>query len=78
MTRDESEKQAAPLMERFDEIFTQQIYRVVDIAAMFGRSPRTVRRWVEKSEVPVTRVCGTPYICREEVRALLLYLVRGE
>ena len=78
MTRDESETRAAPLLERFDEIFTLRIYRVVDIATMFGRSPRTVRRWVEKSEVPVTRVCGTPYICREEVRALLLYLVRGE
>ena len=78
MTRDESEKPVAPLLERFDEIFTLRIYRVADIAVMFGRSPRTVRRWVEKSEIPVTRVCGTPYICREEVRALLLYLVRGE
>ena len=78
MTRDESEKPAAPLLERFDEIFTMKIYRVVDIAAMFGRSPRTVRRWVDESEIPVTRICGTPYICREEVRALLLYLVRGE
>ena len=78
MTMAESETPAAPLLERFDEIFTLRIYRVVDIAAMFGRSPRTVRRWVERSEVPVTRVCGTPYICREEVRALLLYLVRGE
>ena len=78
MTRDESEKPVAPLLERFDEIFTLRIYRVADIAVMFGRSPRTVRRWVEKSEVPVTRVCGTPYICREEVRELLLCLVRGE
>ena len=74
----ESETRAAPLLERFDEIFTMKIYRVVDIAAMFGRSPRTVRRWVDESEIPVTRICGTPYICREEVRALLLYLVRGE
>ena len=78
MTMAESETPAAPLLERFDEIFTMQIYRVADIAAMFGRSPRTVRRWVEESEIPVTRVCGTPYICREEVRALLLYLARGE
>ena len=74
----ESETRAAPLLERFDEIFTMQIYRVSDIAAMFGRSPRTVRRWVEESEIPVTRVCGTPYICREEVRALLRHLARGE
>ena len=74
----ETEMRLEPLLKRFDEIFTLKIYRVVDIAAMFGRSPRTVRRWVEKSDVPVTRVCGTPYICREEVRALLLYLVRGE
>ena len=74
----EREKPAAPLLERFDEIFTMKIYRVSDIAAMFGRSPRTVRRWIEESEIPVTRVCGTPYICREEVRELLLYLVRGE
>ena len=74
----ESETQAAPLLDRFDTIFTKKFYRVTDIAAMFGRSPRTVRRWVEKSDVPVTRVCGTPYICREEVRELLLYLVRGE
>ena len=74
----ESETRAAPLLDRFDEIFTRKIYRVVDIAAMFGRSPRTVRRWVDESEIPVTRICGTPYICREEVRALLLYLVRGE
>ena len=71
----ESEKPAAPLLERFDEIFTLRIYRLSDIAAMFGRSPRTVRRWVEKSDVPVTRVCGTPYICREEVRELLQYLI---
>ena len=77
MTRDESETPAAPLLKRFDEIFTMKIYRVADIAAMFGRSPRTVRRWVEKSEVPVTRVCGTPYICREEVRELLQYLIRA-
>ena len=74
----ETEMRLEPLLKRFDEIFTLKIYRVADIAAMFGRSPRTVRRWVEKSDVPVTRVCGTPYICREEVRALLLYLVRGE
>ena len=74
MTMAESETRAAPLLERFDEIFTMKIYRVTDIAAMFGRSPRTVRRWVEESEIPVTRVCGTPYICREEVRALLRYL----
>ena len=74
----ETEMRLEPLLKRFDEIFTQKIYRVVDIAAMFGRSPRTVRRWVEKSDVPVTRVCGTPYICREEVRELLRYLVRGE
>ena len=74
----ETEMRLEPLLKRFDEIFTLKIYRVVDIAAMFGRSPRTVRRWVEKSDVPVTRVCGTPYICREEVRELLLYLVRGE
>ena len=74
----ETEMRPEPLLKRFDEIFTLKIYRVVDIAAMFGRSPRTVRRWVEKSDVPVTRVCGTPYICREEVRELLLYLVRGE
>jgi transposase len=74
----ETETHLAPLLERFEEIFTRKIYRVSDIAAMFGRSPRTVRRWVEKSEVPVTRVCGTPYLCREEVRAMLLYLVRGE
>ena len=71
----ESETRAAPLLDRFDEIFTRKIYRVVDIAAMFGRSPRTVRRWVETSDVPVTRICGTPYICREEVRALLQYLI---
>mgnify|MGYP001262331949 FL=1 len=77
MTRDESEKPAAPLLERFEQVFTRKVYRVSDIAAIFGRSPRTVRRWVEKSDVPVTRVCGTPYICREEVRELLLYLVRG-
>ena len=74
----ETEMRLEPLLKRFDEIFTLKIYRVADIAAMFGRSPRTVRRWVEKSDVPVTRVCGTPYICREEVRELLLYLVRGE
>ena len=74
----ETEMRLEPLLKRFDEIFTLKIYRVVDIAAMFGRSPRTVRRWIEKSDVPVTRVCGTPYICREEVRELLLYLVRGE
>ena len=74
----ETEMRLEPLLDRFDEIFTLKIYRVVDIAAMFGRSPRTVRRWIEKSDVPVTRVCGTPYICREEVRELLLYLVRGE
>ena len=71
----ESETRAAPLLDRFDEIFTRKIYRVVDIAAMFGRSPRPVRRWVETSDVPVTRICGTPYICREEVRALLQYLI---
>ena len=75
--RDESGKPAAPLLERFDEIFTMKIYRVVDIAAMFGRSPRTVRRWVEESDFPVTRVCGTPYLCREEVRELLQYLIRA-
>ena len=74
----EAEMRLEPLLERFDLIFPRKIYRVIDLAVMFGRSPRTVRRWVEKSEVPVTRVCGTPYICREEVRALLLYLVRGE
>ena len=74
----EAEMRLEPLLERFDLIFPRKIYRVIDLAAMFGRSPRTVRRWVEESEVPVTRVCGTPYICREEVRALLLYLVRGE
>ena len=74
----ETEMRLEPLLKRFDEIFTLKIYRVADLAAMFGRSPRTVRRWVEKSDVPVTRVCGTPYICREEVRELLLYLVRGE
>ena len=73
----EREKPAAPLLERFDEIFTMKIYRVVDIAAMFGRSPRTVRRWIEESEIPVTRVCGTPYICREEIRELLQYLIRA-
>ena len=74
----EAEMRLEPLLERFDLIFPRKIYRVIDLAVMFGRSPRTVRRWVEKSDVPVTRVCGTPYICREEVRALLLYLVRGE
>ena len=74
----EAEMRLEPLLERFDLIFPRKIYRVIDLAAMFGRSPRTVRRWVEKSDVPITRVCGTPYICREEVRALLLYLVRGE
>ena len=74
----EAEMRLEPLLERFDLIFPRKIYRVIDLAAMFGRSPRTVRRWVEESEIPVTRVCGTPYICREEVRALLLYLVRGE
>ena len=74
----ETETHLAPLLERFDLIFPRKIYRVIDLAAMFGRSPRTVRRWIEESEIPVTRVCGTPYICREEVRELLLYLVRGE
>ena len=74
----EAEMRLEPLLERFDLIFPRKIYRVIDLAAIFGRSPRTIRRWVEKSDVPVTRVCGTPYICREEVRALLLYLVRGE
>ena len=74
----EAEMRLEPLLERFDLIFPRKIYRVIDLAVMFGRSPRTVRRWVEKSDVPVTRVCGTPYICREEVRELLLYLVRGE
>ena len=74
----EAEVRLEPLLERFDTIFPRKIYRVIDLAALFGRSPRTVRRWVEKSDVPITRVCGTPYICREEVRALLLYLVRGE
>ena len=74
----EAEVRLEPLLERFDLIFPRKIYRVIDLAVMFGRSPRTVRRWVEKSDVPITRVCGTPYICREEVRALLLYLVRGE
>ena len=74
----EAEMRLEPLLERFDLIFPRKIYRVIDLAAMFGRSPRTVRRWVDESEVAVTRVCGTPYICREEVRALLLYLVRGE
>lgn len=73
----ETETHLEPLLERFDEIFTLKIYRVVDIAALFGRSPRTVRRWVEKSDVPVTRVCGTPYLCREEVRELLQYLIRA-
>ena len=74
----EAEMRLEPLLERFDLIFPRKIYRVIDLAAMFGRSPRTVRRWVDESEIPVTRICGTPYICREEVRALLLYLVRGE
>ena len=74
----ETETHLEPLLERFDLIFPRKIYRVIDLAVMFGRSPRTVRRWVERSGVPITRVCGTPYICREEVRALLLYLVRGE
>ena len=74
----EAEMRLEPLLERFDLIFPRKIYRVIDLAVMFGRSTRTVRRWVDESEVAVTRVCGTPYICREEVRALLLYLVRGE
>ena len=71
----EAEMRLEPLLERFDLIFPRKIYRVIDLAVMFGRSPRTVRRWIEKSDVPVTRVCGTPYICREEVRALLQYLI---
>ena len=73
----ETETHLEPLLERFDEIFPLRIYRVADIAAMFGRSTRTVRRWVDESEVAVTRVCGTPYLCREEVRALLQYLIRA-
>ena len=73
----ETETHLEPLLERFDLIFPRKIYRVIDLAVMFGRSPRTVRRWVEKSEVAVTRVCGTPYICREEVRELLQYLMRA-
>ena len=71
----ETETHLAPLLERFDLIFPRKIYRVIDLAAMFGRSPRTVRRWVDESEVAVTRICGTPYICREEVRELLQYLI---
>ena len=74
----EAEMRLEPLLERFDLIFPRKIYRVIDLAAMFGRSPRTVRRWVEESEIPVTRVCGTPYLCREEVRELLQYLIRAE
>ena len=73
----EAEMRLEPLLERFDLIFPRKIYRVIDLAVMFGRSPRTVRRWVEESGVPVTRVCGTPYICREEVRELLQYLIRA-
>ena len=72
----EAEMRLEPLLERFDLIFPRKIYRVIDLAVMFGRSPRTVRRWIEKSDVPVTRVCGTPYICREEVRELLRFLIR--
>ena len=72
----ETETHLPPLLERFEEIFTRRIYRVIDLAVMFGRSPRTVRRWVVESEVPITRVCGTPYICREEVRELLRFLIR--
>ena len=73
----EAEMRLEPLLERFDLIFPRKIYRVIDLAAIIGRSPRTVRRWVEKSDVPVTRVCGTPYLCREEVRELLQYLIRA-
>ena len=77
MMMGETETRLEPMLERFDLIFPRKIYRVIDLAAMFGRSPRTVRRWVEESEIPVTRVCGTPYICREEVRELLQYLIRA-
>ena len=73
----ETETHLAPLLKRFDLIFPRKIYRVIDLAVIFGRSPRTVRRWVDESEVAVTRVCGTPYICREEVRELLQYLIRA-
>ena len=73
----EAEMRLEPLLERFDLIFPRKIYRVIDLAVMFGRSPRTVRRWVDESEVAVTRVCGTPYLCREEVRELLQYLIRA-
>ena len=73
----EAEVRLEPLLERFDTIFPRKIYRVIDLAVMFGRSPRTVRRWVCESEVAVTRVCGTPYLCREEVRELLQYLIRA-
>ena len=73
----ETETRLEPMLERFDVIFPRKIYRVIDLATMFGRSTRTVRRWVDESEVAVTRVCGTPYLCREEVRELLQYLIRA-
>lgn len=34
----EAEMRLEPLLERFDLIFPRKIYRVIDLAAMFGRS----------------------------------------
>ncbi len=44
----------------------------VEIAAAFGRSPRTIRRWVERRYLVPVRIGGAVFFREEELRQLIL------
>jgi excisionase family DNA binding protein len=72
----------ALILTRLDELRdivlakTKSHYTVDEVAAMCGRTPYTVRRWVKEGRLPATRVGGTGpkgrlLVSREDVQRLI-------
>lgn len=50
----------------------KQSYSYRDAAIVLGKSPRTIRRWVDLGLLPVVRVTQrTIFVCRNAVEALM-------
>ena len=52
-----------------EDVFFENLIKIEELALKFGLSPKTIRNWVAKREIPFVRIKGRTYFLRHRIDA---------